>query len=491
MKNSNKVKYQKIVQKPALFLRAVVRKLVPEAVRPNISTIAKYLCIGLAIRFVLMPITCLPLDATGNFFGAYLIEHYGKYDYFLHYFSTNPPLLNYMLAFFFKIYEFFSPGFFFQKYIVLTPESFPMLLNFISGHPENYPYFEILTSDPNIFSLLFFGKLPSLIFDIATALLLLKIFKNPNKSVLAFKIWMLNPVSIYTIFMMGELEIIPIFFAVYGTYKLYVNKPYAGMFWLGLSIALKPMALLLLPLACFAAAKNKSIVQGVKLLVVGLVPLVAELGFVNAVTLLRGGPQFVTFVDPLYLRNPSPITIWLRTAVDLSAHMSTSSDYTINVIYAFPLIYAIILALSAYSPQIGYKSVWALFTCLFSVLFAFNLFNPHWFLWYVPFALVFILKTGKKLLYIFYALFPLFIVYSFYWWTLQFALFMPLAPTIYKGPSALSLLEQAGLPPILVVNTFRSVLSGFLLFFCILSLKRIYLGDLSIMEAVRNLAKEK
>jgi hypothetical protein len=51
MENSNKAKYQKIIHEPTRFLRATVRKLVPESVRPNISTITKYLCIGLAIRF--------------------------------------------------------------------------------------------------------------------------------------------------------------------------------------------------------------------------------------------------------------------------------------------------------------------------------------------------------------------------------------------------------------------------------------------------------
>jgi len=484
MKNSKKVKYKKIVQKPALFLRAVVRKMVPEAVRPNISTIAKYLCIGLAIRFLLMPIASLPHDAISINFIAYVTEHYGLFNYFLYYVSPSPPLLTYMLAPFFKFYEFFQPGFFFQKYIIHAPQSYPMLY---AGFPgENYPYYQILMSDPQIFTLLFLGKLPGLIFDIALGFMLLRIFKDPRKSLLAFKIWLLNPITLYVIYVMGEIEIIPVFFAVYGAYKIYVNKPRAGFLFLGLAAAMKPMALLLIPLAYLVSSKNKTIAQRITYLVMGILPLSLELGFVSLVSLLHKGYQLVIY-EGLTQRYPSSIAVWLRTAVDYSAHVLTFDQF-IDIIYFFPLIYALILVLTAFSPRITNTTVWELFTLMFSVMFAFNLFHPHWFLWYGAFAVIFVVKAAdKRLLYLFYLIFLFFVVYTFYWGTLQLALFMPLMPTAYNLPSALGLLQGAGLPAVQLINVARSAFSGFLIFFAILSLKYAYFGKQSVSDVIQTL----
>jgi hypothetical protein len=474
VENANETTFQKIVQKSTRFLRATVQKLVPEAVRPNTSTIAKYLFIGLAIRFFLMPIACLPADVIGNSFFAYVIEHYGMYNYFLYYSAPSPPLEAYLLAGFFRFYELFSPGFFFGKYVTFAPQNYPILYKDFPG--ENYPFFQILMTDPNVFPFLFLAKLPSLIFDIAIAFFLLRLFTDSGKALLAFKVWILNPITLYTIYIMGEIEVIPLFFALYGCYQIYVNKPKKGIVLLGLTAAMKPIALLLIPLACFAAIK-KSMRQALRYLILGAVPLLVVIFFTYLVSQFHQGYQFV---------DRSTISVWLRTSVEFSAHAPTLIEF-IDVIYAFPLIYAIILGLTLFSRQMDNQKVWELFTCMFGAMFAFNLFHPHWFVWYTLFALIFAVMSDRRFLHLNYLIYAFFIIYTLYWPTLQFALFMPVAPTIYQLGGVRMLMEKAGLPGILLLNTARSAFSGFLIFSCILSLKHAYFGKGSVSHVIQSL----
>lgn len=484
MENTNRAKYQKIVHKPALFLRATVRKLVPESVRPNISTIAKYLCIGLAIRFFLMPITLLVFDSISVYFTAWVAEHYGMYDFFLYYPLAYPPLVTYIPAFFFRIYEIFFPGFFFQKHVVFAPEGYPTL--YYNFPYANYTAYQTLMSDPQVFPFLFLAKLPSLIFDLGIAFLLLRIFKDPSKSLLAFKVWILNPVTIFTIYMMGEIEIIPLFFAVFGTYLMYKDKPKIGILSLGLAAAMKPLALLLVPLACIVLGKNKTTKRTIKLFLIALIPLVVELVVWQTVSTLHQGFQLIVYEDNLlgYPRS-AQLTNWLRFGVDYSARVYTYEQF-IDVIYLFPLFYAMVLSLTIFSKKIDRSKLWHLFTCIFCLLFALNLFHSHWFLWCTPFMIVFfVMADGKKLLRLFLLINLFYIFYTFYTWELQFALFMPITPSIYQQPGAITLLNNLGVPGIQVVNLARSAFSGFLLFSGALSLKHVYLGNQSISDLIR------
>jgi uncharacterized membrane protein len=99
-----------------------------------------------------------------------------------------------------------------------------------------------------IFGLL---KLPYLIFDLLLGFLLYKMVE-PRKALLAFGIWVFNPISLYATYMMGQFDIIPAFFSVLSVYFALKNRLTWATLALGTAIAFKLYPIfLIIPLITF------------------------------------------------------------------------------------------------------------------------------------------------------------------------------------------------------------------------------------------------
>ncbi|MDP3758137.1 MAG: hypothetical protein Q8Q86_00300, partial [Candidatus Daviesbacteria bacterium] len=112
-------------------------------------------------------------------------------------------------------------------------------------------------------------KIPYLIFDLLIGVILFKLFNSPRKSLLAFSIWMFNPVNLYATYMMGQFDIIPTLFIVLSIYFALKGKLEWAALALGGGIAFKLFPVfLVVPLVIL----GKSYPGRLKLLILAILP---------------------------------------------------------------------------------------------------------------------------------------------------------------------------------------------------------------------------
>ena len=137
-------------------------------------------------------------------------------------------------------YFFFGP----VSHLLSSPFSYNILHNFIFGLSMVLGNLQL-----NLFLLAI--KLPYLAFDLGIAFLLFRLFEKPKNKLLAFTLWIFNPINLYATYMMGQFDVIPTFLTVLALF-LAVKKEkyfYSALFlWLGASFKIFPV-LLLVPLA--------------------------------------------------------------------------------------------------------------------------------------------------------------------------------------------------------------------------------------------------
>ena len=118
---------------------------------------------------------------------------------------------------------------------------------------------------------IFWFKLPYLFFDVGIAYLLSLLFKDQKRKRLAAGLWLINPVAIYTSFMMGQFDVVPTMMVVAGLVLIArFGRRELGVVAIGLGAAYKMYPLLLLPLVVFYVGKG--LVEKLKLFILGVLP---------------------------------------------------------------------------------------------------------------------------------------------------------------------------------------------------------------------------
>jgi hypothetical protein len=101
----------------------------------------------------------------------------------------------------------------------------------------------------------------------------------------------------------------------------------------------------------------------------------------------------------------------------------------------------------------------------FSLFFALGLFLVQWFLWIVPFLIIF-LSWRRLPLWLYVIINLAYFVYPWYWGNLITTyLFLPITSQAFQWPTPVQVLDSAGIPGLQFVSTVRSVLSGGLILF--------------------------
>lgn len=275
--------------------------------------------------------------------GEKLVEVYGRT------FFTYPPLAYFTLGFFKLL---LSPFF--------SDSLYTRLLGGIAA-------FSSLGFNKDLLLL----KLPYLLFDLLTAFLLFKIFeKDKRKAWLAFFLWLFNPLSFYTSFMVGQFDIIPTFFVVLSLYLVLKNKNSLAALSLGLGVSLKMFPLFFLPI--LALIFGKSIWQKLKLGLIGILPyLVTIAPFLNSPSFR----QIVIFSS--------------QSQKMLFAKMMVSGAEGIYLfVFGLVLIYF-------YVASRGKKEfVWHYYFWVLLLFFSVTHYHPQWFLWIMPFLIWGIVETN-------------------------------------------------------------------------------------------------
>jgi hypothetical protein len=437
-------------------------RIFPESVRPYASTILKWAVAGYFIRIAIMPLFAHE-DVIMNALQSFtLLEKHQMYTFY-------PPLTYLLFA---SVYALFSP---------FLPAIFA---NEFSSNAVYWPVqlIQILhVSQPGIQTFIFVSKIPMLIFDFALAFLLLHMINDGKKAMLAFKLWMLCPISIFISYFSGQFDVIPTFFMMLGLYFFKTHRIKWSMFSLGLCAAFKTLGLLFVPaLALIYVGEHKNLTSKVKyvfstfgisilpLFISKIASLMIPIYYESANVALLGKFEFTGFWGNIYYCR-SEVVNPLLTELSLFPFSSESGVTGISP-YLFPAVYSLFLFWVFYWKK---WSVEGMFLIPLLAFYLFTPFHPQWFFWILP-LLVLMAAEHRGWFFKLYLFFiPLYFVSSIFAQNVHFTSNL-LSPTIlqaYYWPGPIDLMNSVGIPGYKIIDAFYSIFSATFLMYLILVLR--------------------
>ena len=327
----------------------------------------KILILGLLIRVILMPITLHP-DLWGHTFTAYFFAYEGKlnvYEYMVNLPKDHPILTTFSIndIFIYPPLAYFSLGFF---RLAIKPFVDPNFVPFVMSHMAD------LYSRNDLKLNIFLYKLPYIFFDLGLGFMISNFFTDIVKKKKALILWILNPVTLYATFMIGQFDILPVFFVVLSFLLVAKNKPYWAMLSLGIGGSYKIFPLLfILPLAFVLTSNFK---QRIKYIIAGFLP------FILIILPFMGSSAFRQMV----LFSPK------------SQKMLFMGFPVSGAEVLFPFV---ILLCLFYFYLYYFKNKFEInniFIFILLLIFSITHYHPQWFLWITPFFIIDLLKRNSK-----------------------------------------------------------------------------------------------
>lgn len=318
------------------------------------------------------------------------------------------------------VYFFLGP----VSYLLSLPFSRDLLHNFIFNLPS------ILGNIQFNFLLLALKTL-YLPFDALIALLLYKLFKDPDKKFWALTLWIFNPVNLYATYMIGQFDIIPAFFVVAAIYfAVKKSRIFLSAILLGFGMAFKIYPLLfLIPLAFV----KPGWIDRIKIFLIGFTPYILSM---------------LPFLPSRGFRTNALLAG--QTTKSLYATLPISGGESIVYFLAFVLFFYIVYLFS----KNDLASLWKKFFILMLIFFIFTHYHLQWFVWITPFFIIDLVESRMKSWpIIFVILFSWVGLITFFDPGLSTWLFSPIFPALYGQPGVWQLI---GLK--IDLNTARSLL---------------------------------
>ncbi len=251
--------------------------------------------------------------------------------------------------------------------IYLFRGAFSTIFSLIPGFGFNYNY-NVVTpetfGDP-LFNLhLLLIKIPMLLFDLLTFYWISRLFTQKRDKYLVSIIWLFNPVNLYTTYMMGQFDVIPVFFTVLALYFSAKNKSSSAALSLGFGAAFKIYPIfLLVPLMSNA----KTTVERFKIILLGLLPYAVSV----LVYLPSEGFRRTALVAG-------------QTLKSLYAQIPVSGGESLLLFLLFLGFFYLIFY---YVAKADYK-LWTSSFLTLILFYIFTHFHPQWFLWITPFFII-------------------------------------------------------------------------------------------------------
>lgn len=328
------------------------------------KTLLFWVVIAILFRLFLMPFS-LHSDLWAISFSEYLFSFKGVvniYDYLANLSPDSLLRLNYGQNFFtYPPLAYFTFGIF---GLILKP-----LFNarFFDNLALNLP---TILEQKELYCHLFLTKLPYLFFDLGIFVLFWHLFSQEKSKKLAMVLWLFNPLSLYTTYMIGQFDIIPVFFVVLSLFLVKKNKEGLAALCLGVGGAYKMFPLFFVPF--LALTQGKNIYQKVKLFVLGMLPYVLSiLPFLGS----------TAFRENVPFSNQSQKMLFAKLNVSGAEYLSI-----------FILFFVFLLFLTSLKKL----ELWKWFLLVMLLFFSLTHYHPQWFLWLSPF-LVFLLVDYPSL----------------------------------------------------------------------------------------------
>jgi hypothetical protein len=285
--------------------------------------------------------------------------------------------------------------------------------------------------NPELFLHLFLLKLPYFLFDFGTLYFLLKIFTEKREKKLVFYLWLFNPLTLYATYLIGQFDIIPVFFVTLAFY-FYTKRTknwflYSALF-IGLGAAFKIYPLfLLVPLASVLKGwteRIQVIFIGLLCYLVPILPFLPSKGFRSSA--LIANQSLKSLYSQIPISGGESIILFLGSLI---------------------FVYLVFLKNSRID------SLWTRSFMTLLLFFVFTHYHPQWFLWLTPFFLYEMVTNGSKnLIAILIAFFSFFMLIFFFDSGLSFGLFSPLTQSYSIAPSAVELFKKG-----IDLNFMRSI----------------------------------
>lgn len=322
-----------------------------------------------------------------------LVKNIGVTDIFIY-----PPLTYYTLGLF---------------RLIIKPFADP---NFV---PWAWSNLSSLYSYPTLFWQLFLFKFPYLFFDIGCAFFLAGLFDDFKKKKWAFILWMFNPITLYATFMIGQLDILPVFFTILSCYLIKRKQFGWALFSLGIGAGYKVYPLLLVLPAAFIL--GTTFWKKVKLAFIGVLPFLAiSLPFINS----TGYRQMVLFGPK---SGKELFMIWNVSGAE--------------GIFPFILILTIIYLMAFYLKK--KLSAEYYFLSILLLTLSVTHYHPQWFLWVTPFLVWELVENNfRYLALVAIILISWFIIMLFFEPSLSIGLFAPVWPNLTKAPGLTEIVSR-------------------------------------------------
>lgn len=225
----------------------------------------------------------------------------------------------------------------------------------------------LFLQDPNIFRILFFFKLPYLIFDLGVAAIVWRFIDNARARRIALLLWLFNPLTLYATYIFGRFEVFAIFFLALSAFQLKQHRILLASVCFALVLLCREIYLLLTPfflLACIDF-KDHWLKNAFRIAISGLI-----------IWLISMAPDWAasTFGSPDPFIDPD------------ANHNFINKLLSLGYYWFYPIIIGLSLA-AIYSWEIGSRQhderfviAAALALCVY---FAFNVHSVHYASWLV------------------------------------------------------------------------------------------------------------
>lgn len=337
-----------------------------------------WLLSGVFLRLIFMPFTMHP-DILHIYYHPFFLAYKGVWNIYNYhadffrahrYFYYSPLTYLFFGAYLYFIKPFLSGfDFFMEKVRYVT--------DFGGGHSAHY-----LTEiqGRGLFRFLFLMKLPYLFFDAGLLALMIKSSRfcaDAKRSRLTLW-WALNPLLIYTSYLLGQFDIIPVFFIFLASYFALKQENNLSMVSLGIGSAFKGFPLFLIFPFSFFFGRN---IKGtIRYAFAGLLPLFIIVG---PYYMLCGSKVLGTFLSGRIINR-----------------LGFSDPYGPVRLFIFIPIYLVFCA-SLFKKSIRDKlgRAWPFKISLLTLALLFFTFSIsfHYFLWLTPFILLLGAHSGSKI----------------------------------------------------------------------------------------------
>jgi len=369
------------IKRIAGFFKGSYLNLIPSTYRQDASeltTLYKWLLIGLLIRLAFMPFTVYYPDLLALYWRSSWITYQGR----VHTIGGGDLIIHFFHAFFLWIFKPLMPYF---DTILNDPKM---------GPAATWRMFQTFGMHPYVFRTLFLFKVPYLIFDLGCAFLFLHLFKDRKKGSAAFKFWMVNPIVIFATYIAARYESVVIFFVLLSLYFAKNNQWRKSALCLGGGIIIKFYPLFFLPL--FIILRGKKWLKSLEFAFLAFIPYAFLLLLAHSFQRAGEVPGVVRIynVDHLLRMNFSLIGL--------------------DVIFVFVAAYMVILLSLATYSEYSYEKLWKSMFVVMLLLFATCHFHVHYFMWLIP-LLTLQVAEDKRFTRLFIVQVLCFVVYSWQW----------------------------------------------------------------------------